>query len=140
MTEQALSSNSNAVFRISLHLVLVTKYRRRVLNGKILTRCCEILSATCARWEVECVECNGEADYVHALLEISPRTRPSDLVNNLKTVTSRRLRREFASVRNAYRKPVLWSPSYCLISAGGAPLSVLKEYIKQQATGKRSRT
>jgi len=133
MQTQALRSNDNAVFRLFLHLVLVTKYRRKVLTGPIVDRCADILRQTTEAWNCAVVECQGEADHVHALLEVLPRVRPSDLVNNLKTVSSRRIRKEFPSVRAAYRgKPVLWSPSYCLISAGGAPIEVLRRYIENQ--------
>ena len=132
MTKQGLQSNHNAVYSLCLHLVLVTKYRRKVLTPRVLQRCCEILSTTCKRWDATCIESNGEVDHVHALISVPPKVRPSDLVNNLKTVTSRRLRSEFTGVREAYKKPTLWSPSYCLISAGGAPLDVLKSYIEDQ--------
>ena len=54
-------------------------------------------------------------------------------MNNLKTVLSRQLRKEFPAVRTAYRgKPVLWSPSYCLISAGGASIEILRQYVENQ--------
>ena len=133
MKKQALRSNDNAVFRLFLHLVLVTKYRRRVLVPPVLARCADILRQTAKAWQCSVVECQGELDHVHALLEVLPRVRPSDLVNNLKTVSSRRLRSEFPALRTAYRgKPVLWSPSYCLLSAGGAPISVLRRYIENQ--------
>ena len=62
-----------------------------------------------------------------------PKVRPSDLTNNIKTVLSRRLRSEFPALRVAYRgKAVLWSPSYCIISAGGAPIEILKRYVENQ--------
>jgi putative transposase len=99
----------------------------------MIDRCREILRNTAGRWGCSVVECEGEADHVHMLLEVLPKVRPSDLVNNLKTVTSRRLRSEFPELRAAYgKRPVLWSRSYCLISAGGAPLEVLKTYIQNQ--------
>lgn len=130
---QALSSSNHAVFRIFLHLVIVTKYRKRALTGPMIDRCREILKDTAARWGCSVVECEGEADHVHVLLEVLPKVQPSSLVNNLKTVTSRRLRSEFPALRRLYgRRPVLWSRSYCLISAGGAPLEVLKTYIRNQ--------
>jgi len=138
MPKQELSSSNNAVYRIALHLVLVTKYRRKVLTPKVLARCIQLVETTCGRWGSTVLECNGEADHVHVLMEIPPRVRPSDLVNNMKTVTSRLLRKEFEAVRRAYRKPVLWSPSYCIVSAGGASLDVLKTYVQnQQASTKK---
>jgi len=62
-----------------------------------------------------------------------PKVRPSDLVNNLKTVLSRQLRKEFPALRIAYRgNAVLWSPSYCIISAGGARLEILRRCVENQ--------
>ena len=98
----------------------------------MLDRCATILGTLCeSRGGSVLLECSGEADHVHALIDLPPKVRPSDLINLLKTVTSRRLRSEFPSLRAAYRgKPVLWSPSYCLISAGGAP--ILREYVRSR--------
>jgi len=130
---QALHSNGNAVFRLRYHLVLATKDRRKVLSGAMLDRAAAILRTLATTWRGELVECSGEADHLHALLDLPPAARLSDVVNNLKTVTSRRLRAEFHELCEAYRgKPVLWSPSYCLITAGGAPLEVLRRYIENQ--------
>jgi putative transposase len=114
-------------------LVLTTKYRRKVLTGPMLERATGILRELAVAWRGELLECSGEVDHLHALLDLPPSVRPSDCINNLKTVTSRRLRSEFPALRTAYRgKAVLWSPSYCLLSAGGAPIDVLKKYIESQ--------
>ena len=101
----------------------------------MLERMQEIFAATLLKWEGELLEFNGEADHVHLLLAVNPKVQPSKLVNNLKTVSSRLLRKEFGEHLNrVYRnKPVFWSRSYCIISCGGAPISVLKQYIQQQA-------
>lgn len=132
MTTQALHRNANAVFRLVYHLVLVTKYRRRVLTGEMIGRARSILTDLAIAWEGSVLECNGDGDHLHVLLDMPPKVRPSDLVNNLKTVTSRRLRAEFSPLRAAYRKAVLWSPSYCMISAGGAPIEILRRYVENQ--------
>ena len=130
---QELPANYKAVFRLVYHLVLVTKSRRKVFTGVMIDRAGAILSDLCVAWEGKLVECSGEADHLHALVDMPPSVRVSDLVNNLKTVTSRRLRAEFPAVRAAYGdKAVLWSPSYCVVSAGGAPLAVIKRYIEGQ--------
>ncbi len=130
---QELHANYNAVFRLVYHLVLVTKYRRKVFTGEMVDRAGAILSDLCEAWEGKLLESSGEADHIHALIDMPPRVRVSDLVNNLKTVTSRRLRAEYPAVRGAYGgKAELWSPSYCVVSAGGAPLAVLKGYIEGQ--------
>ncbi|CAN5792111.1 hypothetical protein BH23CYA1_BH23CYA1_15470 [soil metagenome] len=101
----------------------------------MLERLEQVCQSTVEKWEGEVLEFNGEADHVHLLLSLNPKAQPSKLVNNLKTVSSRLLRRDFSEqLTKVYRsKPVFWSRSYCLISCGGAPISVLKQYIQQQA-------
>ena len=101
----------------------------------MLERLNEIFRATIQKWEGDVLEFNGEADHVHLLISVNQKVQPSKLVNNLKTVSSRLIRKEFAEHLNQiYRgKPIFWSRSYCIISCGGAPLSVLKQYIQQQA-------
>lgn len=132
-TTQALHRNANAVYRLVYHLVLVTKYRRPVLTGAMLTRAGDILRSLAVAWEGELLECSGEGDHLHALIDIPPKVRPSDIINNIKTVLSRRLRSEFPELRSAYRgKAVLWSPSYCIVSAGGAPIEILRRYVENQ--------
>lgn len=100
----------------------------------MLERMREIFSQTLSKWEGELLEFNGEPDHVHLLISVNPKVQPSKLVNNLKTVSSRLLRKEFGDHLNrVYRdQPIFWSRSYCIISCGGAPISVLKQYIQQQ--------
>ena len=128
-----LSTLFHCVYRLDVHLVVVTKYRRRCLTEAVLIRLKEIADATAGKWGCELREMNGEADHVHMLLGLTPTVQPSRFINNLKTVTSRLLRKEFAEhFARYYRKPVLWSRSYCLLSCGGAPLEVIKQYIENQ--------
>ena len=135
-TETILKSLSHGVYNLNYHLVIVTKYRRKVITKAMLTDLQGIFSNVCATWRCELVEFNGEADHVHLLISAHPNLKLSDLVNNLKTASSRRIRRMYKShVRQFYWKPVFWHRSYCMISAGGAPLSILKQYIEQQNDG-----
>lgn len=124
----------HCVFDIHAHLVLVTKYRRKVITSAMLRRLEVILRETCDKWGCQLDELGGEADHVHALLTLTPAAAPSRLVNNLKTVTSRLIRKELSgAVRRHYgSKPVFWSRSYCFVSCGGAPLEVIKAYLEQQ--------
>ena len=114
-------------------MVFVTKYRHRVFSDRHLERMEEIMRAVCADFECELVEFNGEANHVHLLVNFPPKVALSKLVNSLKGVSSRRLRREFPElVRHYWRAQRLWSGSYFAGSVGGAPISVLRQYIEQQ--------
>ena len=88
------------------------------------------------KWECECIEFGGESDHIHILFEAHPSVELSKLVNNLKTVTSRRLRSEYAQHLSQFywgTKSQFWSGSYAIISVGTqAPLSKLIEYVQNQ--------
>ncbi len=132
-TRNNYKSHWHCVFHLKYHLVLVTKYRRKCLTSTMLNRLKELCNHVCKKWEVDLVEFGGESDHVHLLLDMHPNVVLSRFVNNLKTVTSRLLRKDFLRELNKfYYKPVLWTRAYCMISAGGAPLSVLSEYIQKQ--------
>ncbi len=134
MGNQELNKLFHCVYDLKYHLVLVTKYRRKVINKAVLKSLHEHFERLLDQWECELLEFNGEADHVHLLVSLNPKVQPSKLVNNLKTVTSRLIRKEFSThVSKFYWKPVFWSRTYCLLSVGGAPPSVLKQYIEQQA-------
>ena len=99
----------------------------------MLSRFRELAEERVAAWGGKLIEANGEADHIHMLFTMPPKFALADFVNALKTGTSRRLRSEFAvQLGAAYREPVLWSWSYCVISCGGAPLAILKQYIESQ--------
>jgi putative transposase len=134
MAEQVrFSKLYHCVYALTYHLVLVTKYRRRCITGPMLERFREIAAVRCEGWGGRLMELNGEPDHVHLLVELPPNLDLSRFVNNLKTTSSRLLRRDFADhLGRVYRKPVFWSRSYCIISCGGAPLSIAKQYIEQQ--------
>ena len=121
------------MYALTYHLVLVTKYRRPCITRPMLDMLQDITAQRCKDWGGELMEFNAEADHIHALVSLPPNLDLSRFVNNLKTTSSRLVRREYArQLSRVYRKPVFWSRSYCIISCGGAPLSVIKQYVEQQ--------
>jgi putative transposase len=100
------------------------------LNKQVIEELNLLFTEICNKWEVELLEFGAELDHVHLLIDFNPTIQPSKFVNNLKTVSSRLLRKKFsAHLSQFYWKPVLWSRSYCLVSTGGAPLEVIKKYL-----------
>jgi putative transposase len=99
----------------------------------MLDRCEQVMRDVCADFGADLVEFNGEHDHVHLLVEYPPKVSASGLVNSLKGVSARRLRQEFTGRINRHiMHGHLWSPSYFAASCGGAPLSIVKQYIEQQ--------
>ena len=134
MSKAQLKSHYHCVFDMKYHLVLVSKYRKKCFTSEILSRLHVILEDLCDKWSVDLIEFNGEDDHVHLLLSLHPSVMPSQLINNLKTVTSRLLRKEYSEHFQQFywKKPGIWTRAYCLLSVGGAPLDVLKKYIQDQ--------
>lgn len=124
-----------SVYTLTVHIVFVTKYRRKVIDAAMLVRCREIFNETCDKWECQLVEFNGESDHVHLLVNFSPQVQLSKLIANLKTVSSRLLRKEFqAKLERIYSKPVFWSGSYFIASCGGVTIQTLRNYVEGQAS------
>jgi len=93
-----------------------------------------IFEKVCTDFESELVEIDAEADHVHLLIQYPPRVSVSRLVNSLKGVSSRLLKKHHPELRKHYWKGVLWTPSYFAASCGGAPISIIRQYIEQQNT------
>lgn len=118
------------IYELHVHLVFVTKYRRGVLDDEHLYRLKDIFGKVCSDFGASLVACDGEDDHVHLLVEYPPTVVLPKLVNSLKGVSSRLLRKEFPSIRT--HRNHLWSPSYFASSCGGASLDVVKQYVESQ--------
>lgn len=127
-----INRNRYSAYLLHVHIVFVTKYRRKVFSALHLANMSQYAAEVCLEFGAELQECDGEADHVHMLVNYPPTVQLSKLVNSLKAVTSRRLRNDFIDLRAAYSKPVLWSRSYFVGSCGGAPQEVVKKYIQNQ--------
>ncbi|MGB7845438.1 MAG: IS200/IS605 family transposase [Candidatus Acidiferrum sp.] len=124
----------HCVSQLHVHLVFVTKYRYRVLDGDAINRLRAIFTSVSNDFEAQLVDMDGEDNYVHLLVSYPPKHPISALVNSLKGVSSRMLRLERPDLIRRYWKGVLWSPSYFAASCGGEPIGILKAYIEQQRT------
>lgn len=129
-----LRHGRHCVFALHVHLVFVTKYRKYVFSQKTILALKEIFRSVCIQFEAELIEFDGESDHVHLLVNYPPKITISKLVNALKGVSSRLLRKVHPEIASKYWKGVLWSPSYFAASCGGAPISIIKQYIENQKT------
>jgi len=120
----------HSVSDIKMHLVCVTKYRRSILTAESLAVIEKSFAEVAKKMDFQILQFNGASDHVHALVEFPPKLSVSQMVNALKGVSSRRYGQ--AGFPKPYGKDALWSPNYFVSSVGGAPLKVLKRYIKNQ--------
>ncbi|MCY9870379.1 IS200/IS605 family transposase [Vibrio barjaei] len=132
--KSSYGAHYHCVYNLKYHLVLVTKYRRKAFTNQMLNDLEEKIRELADKWGVTILEFRGEADHVHLLLDMNPSIQPSKFINNLKTVSSRYMKKIHGEHLKRYYwgTNAMWSRAYCLITAGGAPLSVLKQYIETQ--------
>lgn len=131
-----LDTNAHSVFLLHYHLILVVKYRRQVFTDEISERAKEIFSYIAPSYKIELVEWNHDKDHVHILFKGQPKTEMSKFINAYKSASSRLLKKEFPIIRQKLWKEMFWSQSFCLLSGGGAPIEVIKEYIENQGQKK----
>ena len=138
MTIQATTSQSGAVFNIKLHIVFVTKYRRKTLTPALLMHLKESFADILFAWRCTLLEFGGKEDHVHLLIAIHPALDISVLINNLKTASARKARNRFADhLASFYRKPVFWHRAYYVGSVGAATLETVRRYVENQGTMER---
>ena len=129
-----LNTKNHSAFRLHYHLVLSMKYRHKCLSAEMLDRLENICDDLLKKWGGRLIEFGGEPDHVHLLFEVDPTVRLSDLVKNLKSISARKMRKEFADeLRPFYWKPFFWNRAYALITTGGrANIETLLKYIENQ--------
>ena len=129
-------TNRHAVYLLQYHLVVVTKYRHKVINNDLKDRLIEIsYSIIESDWKSKIISINTDEDHVHILFETSPQTQLSKLINNYKTVTSRLIRKEFSKqLEQYYWKPYFWTRSYFIGSVSERTTKAVKNYINNQKT------
>lgn len=128
-------SNRNIVYSCKYHVVWCPKYRRKVLVDEVEKRLKEIIIEQATRQDTEIIEMEIMPDHVHLLVEVDPQYGIHRFIKNVKGVSSHILRKEFRHLTT--KLPTLWTNSYFVSTVGGAPLSVIKQYIESQKTSQR---
>lgn len=127
-----LDNNAHSVFLLYYHLVLVVKYRRKVVDDDISNRAKEIFEYISPNYNITLQEWNYDDDHIHILFKAHPKSEISKFINAYKSASSRLLKKEFPKIREKLWKEHFWSQSFCLLTTGGAPIEVIKKYIQSQ--------
>ncbi len=127
-----LDTNNHSVFLLSYHLVLVTKYRRQVIDDEISEFAKMTFVRIAGSYHITLVEWNHEKDHVHILFKAQPKTELTKFINAYKSASSRLIKRDFPRVKPYLWKEMFWSKSFCLLTTGDASIDIIKEYIQSQ--------
>ena len=122
----------HSVYSITLHLVLVVKYRRDVIDDTISNRIKEIFKTIGLSHDVKIIEWNYDKDHVHTILSISPSTNLNKYVNAAKTASSRLIKKELPKIKSKLYQDSLWTRGFYVNSTGSTQIEVVKNYILNQ--------
>ena len=114
------------------HLILVVKYRRKVIDDAISNRGKEIFLYIADNYGITLEEWNHDLDHVHIMFRAQPKTELSKFTNAYKSASSRLLKKEYPEIRKKLWKEAFWSQSFCLLTTGGAPIETVRQYIESQ--------
>ncbi|WP_243291856.1 IS200/IS605 family transposase [Bacillus sp. FJAT-47783] len=127
-----LDSNNHSVFLMYYHLVLVVKYRRKVIDDTISDYAKDKFVSLSEKYNITLVEWNHDIDHIHILFKAQPNSELSKFINAYKSASSRLIKKDFPHVRKKLWKEMFWSRSFCLLTTGGSPIEVVKKYIENQ--------
>ncbi|OXT04776.1 IS200/IS605 family transposase [Thermoanaerobacterium thermosaccharolyticum] len=131
-----LDNNNHSVFLLYYHLIMAVKYRRKVINDNISNRLKEIFENISPNYNISLQEWNHDKDHVHVLFKAEPNSEISKFINAYKSASSRLIKKEYPQIKQKLWKEYFWSRSYCLLTSGGAPIEVIKQYIESQGEKK----
>ena len=127
-----LDNNNHSVFLLHYHLILVVKYRRKVIDDTVSVRLREIFEYIAPNYNITVEEWNSDEDHLHILFKAHPNTAISKFLNAYKSASSRLIKKEFPSIKKYLWKEMFWSKSFCLLTTGGATINVIKQYLEKQ--------
>ena len=127
-----LDNNNHSVFLMYYHLVLVTKYRRKVIDETISQRLREIFDYIAVNYNISVTEWNDDKDHIHILFKAQPNSELSKFINAYKSASSRLIKKEYPEIKKKLWKEYFWSRSFCLITTGGVTIDIIREYIESQ--------
>jgi putative transposase len=127
-----LDNNNHSVFSLHYHLVLVVKYRKKVISDTVSARLREIFEYIAPNYNITVEEWNTDKDHVHILFKAHPNSEISKFINAYKSASSRLIKKEFSHIKKYLWKEMFWSKSFCLLTTGGATIDIIKKYIENQ--------
>ena len=132
MNEKKNAKAIHSVHNMNYHLVLVTKYRREVIDGQISADLQGIFERIGKSHDIKLVEWDHDQDHIHALYKAAPTTHQAKFVNAYKSASSRLIKRDYPGIKKQLWKEFFWSRSYYIATCGGVTIDMIEDYIKDQ--------
>lgn len=125
-----MDSQSHVKWECNYHVVIIPKYRKRILFGKIRSRLREILRELAKRKGIKIIEGNVMTDHVHMMLSIPPKYSVANVMGYMKGKSAIWLHNEFGR-RQSVRQKSFWSTGY-FVRTVGLDQEMVQKYIQDQ--------
>ena len=127
-----LNRNQHSVYILTYHLVLVIKYRRKVINKDIFDSLMVIFDNIGFKYGIVVKEANWELDHIHILFEAKPSTDLVKFINSYKSASSRIIKKQYPIIKKSLWKSAFWKTGYFITTTGGANIETIRQYIERQ--------
>ena len=124
------NSLSHVRWECKYHVVIIPKYRRKVIYGKLRDKIGPILRDLCKQKGVELLEGHALVDHIHICLSVPPRYSIAYVVGFLKGKSAIRIHRDLLSEGRRYGMH-FWAVGYC-VSTVGLDEAQVRRYIREQ--------
>ncbi len=130
---QETHHSPHSAYVINYHLVWIPRYRKKVLVGSVEARLKELLAEIAMQYGFEILAVKVMPDHVHLFVCAPPKYAPTEMVRLFKGITSRRLKKEFKSIRRQYwgEHTTIWAEGYHVGTAGHVSADTIKRYIEE---------
>lgn len=126
-------TNRHSCFLLQYHLVLVTKYRKKIFNKDMEQYLSSFVRSMMEKNDCNLIEITYDKDHVHILFEAPVTLNLPNFINGLKSTSSRIIRRAFPEyVKQFFWQPVFWSRSYFICTVSEHTTQIVEEYIRNQ--------
>ena len=133
-----MDQNQHSVYLLYYHLIMVVKYRRKVIDNQVSERGKEIFEYISPRYGIVLEEWNHDEDHVHVMIRAKPSSEISKFINAYKSASSRSIKKEYPEIKEKLWKQAFWSRSFCLLTTGGVTTEVIRRYRYERDEPKSS--
>ena len=138
---EGYNTGSHCIYKLTYHLIFVTKYRRPVITDRMGDRMKEYLPHLMRKYGGELISAETDRDHIHILVSLPPSKNLGYVIRSMKSMLSKEMHAKFAEdvKKYLYGDCPFWSPSYFAATTGSVSLETVKEYIEAQRTDDHKR-
>lgn len=132
-----LDTNKSSVFLMYYRLILVTKYRKRVINKDVSEYAQSIFLRISETYHIDLIDWSSNEDNIQIVFKAQPKTELTKFINAYKSASSRLIKKDYPDIRNQLDKDIFWAKSFCLLTTGDVTDEMIENYIQSQGTNNR---